>query len=449
MIMKLQPSEERYIAKFPTSKALYEKALGIIPSGVTHDARFVKPFPIYITHGIGSHIWDVDGYEYIDYFGGHGALMLGHAHPSLIAAVNEQIVKGTQWAACHELEIEWAELIKSLIPSAESVQFVNSGTEANMLGIRLARAFTNRNKIVRFKGQMGGWYDALVIGNREPVGIPPAVIENTITIPINNEEMLKQALKGKDVAVLVCEPAGAYSGVTGIAPFFYRVMREMTKQYQTLLLFDEVVTGFRYAPGGVQAAKGVVPDLTTLGKNVTGGLPGAGAVVGRADIMDLMSFKDVEWDQYKRVYHPGTFSGNPLCAAAGIATLKILATGEPQKQANRMTTLLREEIEGVMKHKHLEGCAYNEFSCCHIYFGSCEMREKCDRVICLHDTKVRTENVGHALHRNLALHGVHTTGRGVDLFLSAVHNKKDIAETIKAFELSIDTMINEGTLKGQ
>ncbi len=446
--MKPQSTEERYIAKFPKSKALYEKAVGLIPSGVTHDARYVKPFPIYVTHGKGSHKWDVDGYEYIDYFGGHGALMLGHAHPSLVEAVNEQIVKGTQWAACHEMEIEWAELIMSLIPSAERVQFVNSGTEANMLAVRLARAFTGRDKIVRFRGQMGGYYDSLVVGNREPVGILPAVVENTIAIPVNDEEALEKALSGRDVAVLVCEAAGAYSGVTGIAPSFYKVMTDLTKRYGALLLFDEVVTGFRYSPGGVQAAKGIMPDLTTLGKNVTGGLPGAGAIVGHADIMDLMTFKDAEWNRYKHVYHPGTFNANPLCAAAGIATLKILATGEPQKQANGMTTWLRQGIEHVIKQKGVEGCAYSEFSCCHIYFGSCKMRDKCDRIICLNGTKVRPENVGNTLHLNLALNGVHTS-RGVDLYLSAVHSEQDISETINAFEHSINTMIDEGILKGR
>lgn len=443
-MIKPQSSEERYIAKFPKSKVLYEKAVAIFPSGITHDARFVKPFPIYVTHGKGSHKWDVDGYEYVDYFGGHGALMLGHGHPSLVKAVNDQIVKGTQWAACHEMEIEWGELIMSLIPSAERVQFVNSGTEANMLAVRLARAFTGRNKIVRFRGQMGGYYDSLVVGNREPVGIIPSVVENTIAIPVNDEEALGKALSGKDVAALVVEPAGAYSGITGIASSFYKAMVDLTSRYGTLLIFDEVVTGFRYSPGGVQAVKGIKPDITTLGKNVTGGLPGAGAIVGRADTMDLMSFKDAEWNRYKRVYHPGTFAGNPLCAAAGIATLKILATGEPQKRANDMTTLLRQGIERVMRQKGVEGCAYSEFSCCHIYFGSCEMREECDRIVCLNDIKVRPENVGNALHLNLALNGVHTSSRGVDLYLSAVHSEQDISETLKAFELSIDTMIDEG-----
>jgi len=153
--MANQSSVEQYIAKFPKSRALYEEAKGLFCRGVTHDIRFVNPFPIYITHGKGSHKWDVDGYEYIDFFGGHGALMLGHAHPSLVQAVNEQIIKGTQWAAGHELEIEWAKLIMNLIPSAERIEFTNSGTEANMYAIRLARTVTARDKIVKFNLKRG------------------------------------------------------------------------------------------------------------------------------------------------------------------------------------------------------------------------------------------------------------------------------------------------------
>ena len=451
--MQQQSSVEQYIAKFPKSKALYEKAKGVFRNGITHDARLYKPFPIYITHAKGPHKWDVDGYKYVDYFGGHGALILGHAHPSLVKAVNEQIVKGTHWASCHELEVEWAELIRSLIPSAERVEFTSSGTEGNMLAIRLARAFTGRNKIVRFRGQMGGFYDSLMVGGIEPWNIPetsgllPIVVESTIAIPVNNEEALEKALSDKDVALLVCEPWGAYSGVTGIAPFFYKVMKDLTRKYGTLLHFDEVVSGFRYSPGGIQAAKGIIPDLTTLGKNVTGGMPGAGVVVGRADIMDLFSFKDDEWNRYKRVSHQGTFNANPLCAAAGIATLKILATGEPQKHSDRMASILRQGMERVIKGRGLNACAYGDSSIAHLYFGNCGMREKCDRVVCLNDAKEPHGKIDQALCVNMTLNNVHTAARGIVYFTSAAHSFKDISETIHAFERSITTMIEEGALQ--
>jgi len=453
--MANQSSVEQYIAKFPKSRALYEKAKRIFRNGVTHDARLVKPFPIYMTHGKGSHKWDVDGYEYIDYFGGHGALMLGHAHPSLVKAVNEQITKGTQWAACHEMEIQWAELIMKLIPSAERVEFTNSGTEANMLGIRLARAFTGRNKIVSFQGQMGGWYDSLMVGGGEPWNIPitsgllPCVAQNTVAIPVNDEEALEEALHNRDVASVLYEPPGAYHGTVGTTLSFYKALRDLTKKYGTLLQFDEVVSGFRDSPGGIQAAVGVIPDLTSLGKNVTGGMPGAGAIVGRADIMNLLSVKDGdnEWNRYKRVPHHGTFNANPLCAATGIATLKILATGEPQRQANNMATLLREGMERVMNQRGINGCAYCNGGSAHLYFGNCQLRDECNRIDCLNSTKIRPGGVGQALGINLTLNGVHTIGRAVDFFVSAVHTEEDINKSIMAFDISLGTMVSEGVLR--
>lgn len=447
-----QSSERLYSIRFPKSKILYEKAKGLFSRGVTHDGWFLLPFPIYIADAKGSHEWDVDGYEYIDYFGGHGAFLLGHAHPCLVEAVNEQIQKGTQYGGCHELQVEWAGIIKSLIPSAERIEFTNSGTEANMLAIRLARAFTGRNKIVRFRGQFGGFSDHVMVGIYPPWDIPnssgvlPADIENTIVIPVNNNEALERALSNRDVAILMVEPAGAYSGVTGIAPSFYKVMRDLSAKYGTLLHFDEVVTGFRYSPGGVQAAKGVIPDLTSLGKIVNGGMPGAGAVVGRADVMDMLLFKDDQWNRHKRVSHPGTFNGNPLCAAAGIATLKILASGELQRKADEISQMLRERLQQAIDEHDLAGCVYGDFSVYHFYLGDCVMQNECDKTVCLNDDKVRAPKVGRSLAINLMLNGVHPPARGYDGFISAVHSAQDIDKTVEAFSTSLETMIREGVL---
>jgi len=442
-MMRNQSIEERYIAKFPKSKALYEEAKSLFPRGVTHDSRYILPFPIYVTHAKGSHKWDVDGYEYIDYFGGHGAHILGHGHPALVNAVKEQMEKGTQWAACHEMEIEWGNLIKRFFPSAELIEFTSSGTEAGMMGIRLARAFTGRSKVVRFEGQFGGWYDSMVggAGGQTTVGgILADIAQNTLVIPANDERALERALSNRDVALLVNEGVGAFGGVIGIAPSSYSVMRELTLKYGTLFMLDEVVTGFRY-PGGLQQTKEINPDLTMLGKILTGGVPGAGAIVGRADILSLISFKDDEWNRSKRISHPGTFNGNPLCAAAGIAVLKVLVTGEPQRKATNMATLLRKGFERVLKARNVDGCAYNEFSVVHLYFGSCEMRSQCNRKICLNSAKVRSTRIGNALNINLTLNGVHNMARGYEFLLSSVHSEKDIDDTIKVFDLSIKAMI--------
>ena len=451
--MAIQSSEERYCARFPKSRELFERAKTLFSRGVTHDAWYVVPFPVYMTKAQGSHEWDVDGYEYVDYFGGHGALLLGHAHPSVVEAVNKQIQIGTQYGACHELQLEWAEWIKKLVPSAERVEFTNSGTEANMLAIRLARAYTGRNKIVRFRGHNAGFSDHVMVGLNPPWDAPnsggllPADVENTIVIPMNNEAILEQALSKRDVALVMVEAAGAFSGVIGIAPPFYKTMRDCTRAYGTLLHFDEVITGFRYSPGGVQGAKGVVPDLTSLGKIVTGAIPGAGAIVGRQAVMDLFLFKDEGWNRTKRVSHTGTFNGNPLCAATGIATLKILASGEPQKRANEIAQKIRQRMEQVIDEHELPGCVFGDFSVYHIYIGECEKRGTCDRSVCLNDTKVRPENIGKSLAINFMLNGVHTPNRGYDGTVSAVHTETDIDKTILALNESLDAMGREGLLK--
>ncbi|GAI21339.1 unnamed protein product, partial [marine sediment metagenome] len=256
--MVKQPSEQRYAAKFPKSKALFERAQGTFPRGVSHDGWYVSPFPIFMTKAKGSHVWDVDGYDYIDYYGGHGGKMLGHAHPAVVEAAKKQIENGIQYGSCCDLSLEWAELIKRLVPSAERLEFTNSGTEAVMMGIRMARAFTGRSKIVRFQYHFAGGYDAVLVGYRKPFDLPisagllPATIENTIVIPSNNEQALEDSLRKRDVAALIVEAAGSSSGVDGIKPSFYQTMRDLTTKYDSLLFFDEVITGFRYSPGGVQ-----------------------------------------------------------------------------------------------------------------------------------------------------------------------------------------------------
>ncbi|MBI4321557.1 MAG: aminotransferase class III-fold pyridoxal phosphate-dependent enzyme [Chloroflexi bacterium] len=451
--METRTSVEEYAARFPKSRALYERAQGSFPRGATHDIRAVDPFPIYVTHASGPYKWDVDGFEYVDYIGGHGALMLGHAHPSLVSAVSEQVARGTHYGASNELEIEWAELIRSMIPSAEQVEFTASENEACMLAVRLARAFTGRDKIVKFRGQSGGWYDHFMVGAREPwdkptsAGLLAADVANTTAIPFNDEDALVRSLSLRDVAVLMLEPTCGLTGL-GIAPSFYKVIREATEYYGTLLLFDEVVSGFRFAPGGAQVLRGIGPDLTALGKIVAGGLPGAGAVVGRKDIMALLGQSDdPEWNRSKRVGHVGTFNANPISAAAGIATLKILATGEPQAVAAQKASLLRAGVRRAMENRGVAGCIYGESSYCQLHFGNCEMEDDCDRSICLNARLARSPKLGHALHIDLVLGGVHTANWGVDLFVSSTHDDVAIAKTVEAFDSAFGRMERDGILK--
>jgi len=418
--MPNQFSRERYAAKFPKSEALFERAKGTFPRGVPHDGWNVSPFPIFMTRAKGSHVWDVDGYDYIDYYGGHGGKVLGHAHPAVVEAAKKQIENGIQYGSCCDLSLEWAELVKRLVPSAERVEFTNSGTEAVMMGIRMARAFTGRSKIVRFQLHYSGGHDAVLVGYKKPFDIPfsagllHAAVKNTVVIPANNENALEDSLRKRDVAALMVEAAGSSSGEVGIKPSFYQTMRDLTTKYDTLLFFDEVVTGFRYSPGGVQAALGVVPDLTALGKGVNGVVPGAGAIVGCKDVMNMLLFKDDDWNRYKRVSHFGTFNANPFCAATGIAYLEIIATGG--------------------------------FSVLHVYFGNCDLRGQCDRTVCLNAHKVRPPDVGEALYMNLALNGVKPPPHGYDFFVSAVHTREDIDNTIEAFGISLEAMVEENKL---
>lgn len=453
--MENQNSEQRYAAKLTKSKALFEKAKNVMSRGVAHDIWYVLPFPIFLKKAKGSHVWDVDGYEYIDYYAGHGGDILGHAHPAIVEAVSRQIKDGTQFGTCCDLSIEWAELLTKLYPSAERVEFTSSGTEAVMLGVRLARAFTGRNKIVRFQHHFGGGYDAVALGTDPPFDVPcsagilPSAIADTIVIKVNDEETLENSLKNKDVAALILEPAGCHSGVIGIKESFYRTMRDLTQKYGTLLFFDEIVTGFRYSPGGVQAAKKIIPDLTSLGKDVTGTIPGAGAIVGRKDVMDMLIYKDgdVKWNRFKRVSHAGTFNANPLCAAAGIACLKLIATGEPIKKANEMAKMLRDGLQYEMDKRNISGCVWNAgFSILHVYFGNCELRNKCDKTICLNQNKVRPPNIGNELYRNFALNGIKVRTSGYGFLVSAAHTKEDINKTIEAFSVSLESMAAENKL---
>ena len=444
---------QRYEAKFAKSKALFERARKVMPRGVSHDQWYADPFPIYMRRARGSHLWDIDGNEYVDYYGGHGGKMLGHAPAAVVAAVQHQIERGTQYGAVCDLAVEWAELIQKLVPSAELIEFMNSGTEAIMYGIRLARAFTKRDKVVRFQFHFAGAYDAISVGNKKPFDVPvsagilPSTVQDTVVIPMNSEEALENALKKRDVAVVIAEAAGSSSGVVGIHLSFYDVMRKLTARYGTLLFFDEVVTGFRYSPGGVQAAVGVTPDLTALGKGVTGVIPGAGAIAGRKDIMDLLLLKDEEWNRYQRVSHSGTFNANPLCAAAGIAYLKIIATGEPTRMSNQKARQLRDALQQQMDERGIAGCVYDSgFSVVHVYFGHCHLIEQCERVVCLNADKTRDPGAGQALFMNLALNGVKTPTRGYDSFLSAVHTEDDLKKTVEAFGRSLDALLEEKKL---
>jgi glutamate-1-semialdehyde 2,1-aminomutase len=429
----------------PRSAALAARARTVLPSGVTHDNRYFSFGPIYIDRAQGSRKWDVDGHEYIDYWMGHGALLLGHSPPPIVEAVVRQMPKGTHYGGSSELEVQWAELIHQLVPSAERVRFTASGTEADMMAVRLARAATGKTKLLKFEGHFHGWSDPMTVGFFAPfdvpasVGIPPKVQETVIAVPNNDLAAVERVLStDDDIACVILEPTGASYGTIPIAEGFLAGLRELTTRYGVLLIFDEVITGFRYTPGGVQALTGVIPDLTALAKIVAGGLPG-GAVVGRADLLAPLEFRaDPHWNRFSRIHHPGTFNANPLSAAAGVAMLEIVAQGEAHPYLDQYGERLVTAMNGALRQAGVEtGCVYGNGSIFHVLLVPGPQADEHGHLVPGSADLVTLRN-GNPPAIKAALHQA-LLARGVDLMsgqhgmCSTAHTQADFDQTVQAF----------------
>ncbi|HEX2987161.1 MAG TPA: aspartate aminotransferase family protein [Chloroflexota bacterium] len=431
--------DQDYVLHHSTSQKLYQRALEIYPSGITHDTRYLSPFPIYVTHAKGSHKWDVDGHEYIDYLVGHGALILGHGYPDVVEAVQQQVAKGTHYGACHELELEWGDLVKQLM-GMERVKFLSSGTEATMMAMRLCRAFTGKDKVLKFRGHFHGWHDYATIGVDPPydlptsLGVPEAVQGTVLAIEPNNPELLDRTLtENKDIACAIIEPNGGHWGTTPVTPDFLRQRREITQKHGVLLIFDEVITGFRHSPGGAQALYGIKPDLVTMAKILAGGLPGGG-IAGRADVLDQLCFRATPQEtRRQRVAHPGTYNANPLSAAAGVAALKVVATGQPHEQANKMGQRLRDGMNAVLQEADVEGRVYGELSYFHTYIGPGAQQLAGDSTSpAAHAQLVGSNQAARmSLMVKMLEKGMHFMANGG--MISQAHTEADIDRTIEAF----------------
>jgi len=342
------------------SKKLFHEAQSYLPGGVDSPVRAFKAvggIPPFVTRGQGSKIYDVDGNEYIDYVCSWGTLILGHAHPRVVAELKSAVERGTSFGTPTELEIKLAEMISAAMSSIEMIRFVNSGTEATMTALRLARAFTGRDKIVKFAGCYHGHADGLLVkggsglatlGIPDSPGVPSGYAENTLVAPYNNVEVVRQIfeLYPKQIAAIIVEPIAANMGVVLPQPGFLKGLRQLTHEFGSLLVFDEVITGFRVAYGGAQALYNVTPDLTCLGKVIGGGLP-VGAYGGRREIMRMVS-------PVGPVYQAGTLSGNPLAMTAGIETLKILQQPGAYKQLEMKSASLEEGITRATSRAGIE-----------------------------------------------------------------------------------------------
>ncbi len=435
----------------PRSRELFERAREVMPAGISHDSRRLEPFPLYIERAAGSRKWTADGQELIDYVLGHAALVLGHSHPAIVEALRSQASVVTHPGGCHRLEVEWAEAICRLVPSAERVRFVMSGTEATMLAMRVARAVTGRDVIVRIQGHFHGWHDYatgdpdLDFDTAASAGVPKRVSETVRVARLNDIEDLERALAPGDVAAVILEPEGARSGTIPPPDGYLEQLREATTRAGTLLVFDEVVSGFRASPGGVQQLAGVTPDMTALAKAVAGGLPG-GALCGRADVMEIMA-----WPAGRaRVLHQGTWNGNPLAAAAGIAALELLADGAVQRRLTAMAERLRAGLNGVIGRSGVGGFAFGGHSAFRIMLGddlphSLDPLELVATLTPARLLKGMQPSVAWDVQRALLLEGIDIM-RGDHGWLSTAHDEAEVDTTVAAFERAVARLVDSGTL---
>jgi len=438
------------------SKQLFAEALKYIPGGVNSPVRAFRAVggqPFFVNRAKGARVWDVDGNELIDYVCTWGPAILGHAHPKIISAVKAAADHGTSFGIPNPLEVTMAKLICSLVPGVQKVRMCNSGTEACMSAIRLARGFTKRDKIIKFEGCYHGHVDSLLVkagsgaltfGHPDSAGVPAAFTQHTIVLPFNDVETVKAAFAANknQIAGIIVEPVPGNAGLYPPKPGYLEFLREITKVNGALLVFDEVMTGFRLAPGGAQERFGVTPDLTCLGKIIGGGLP-VGAFGGRAEIMDWLA-------PLGPVYQAGTLSGNPLAMAAGIATLELLSEGrvtrvpkkKPEAKSGRRRTPPSER-NVYQRLEELGGQLEAGMKAAAKSAGVPVTFNRCGSMFCAYFTGQPVWSLADAMKSDRArfaqfFHGM--LAEGIYLapsqfeagFISTAHSKTDIEKTVGA-----------------
>jgi glutamate-1-semialdehyde 2,1-aminomutase len=408
------------------SEELFHRAQETIPGGVNSPVRAFRNVggnPVFIARGEGSHIFDVDGNEYIDYVGSWGPLLLGHRHPDIVAALEGALAIGTSFGAPTEQEVELAEAIRDAVPSIEMVRLVNSGTEATMSAIRVARGFTGRDLIVKFEGCYHGHVDSLLVkagsgvatlGIADTQGVPKAFCDTTIALPFNDAEAVEQAFRahGNRIAAVIVEPVAGNMGCVPPLPGYLEALRDITARFGALLVFDEVMTGFRVAFGGAQQRYGIRPDLTTLGKVIGGGLP-VGAYGGRKDIMRKVA-------PVGPVYQAGTLSGNPLAVAAGLAMLRYLKR--------------HPEVYVQLEARTAELCAAAPAGVTVNRVGSMFTWFFTDQPVTDYESAKRSDTARFAqFFRGMLARGIYLAPSQFEAaFVSAAHSEEDIRETVAA-----------------
>jgi glutamate-1-semialdehyde 2,1-aminomutase len=418
------------------SKDLLMEAQKIIPGGVNSPVRAGRAVgidPPFIQRADGCFVWDVEGKRYIDYVGSWGPMILGHRPPEVIQAISEALENGTSFGAPTELEVQLAAMIVEAMPSIEMVRMVNSGTEATMSAIRLARGFTGRDLIVKFDGCYHGHSDSCLVSAGSGVatfcipgspGIPPDLARLTISLPYNNLEAVELAVGkyGQRIAAVIVEPIAGNMGVILPVEGFLEGLRRLTREHGILLIFDEVITGFRVSPGGAQELYGIVPDLTCLGKIIGGGLP-VGAYGGRRDIMSRIA---PEGD----VYQAGTLSGNPLAMAAGMTTLMILKNREVYTKLEEKSKRLFSCVEEAAEHAGVDIVSNRAGSMGSIFFT--------DNPVVDFDAVKKTDSSRYSLfYREMLTQRVYLAPSPFEaMFISLAHNEEALKKTVDAASLS-------------
>lgn len=439
--------EQRYFDLHTGSAERWATAREIFPDGVTHDGRRMSPFPLYGTHGEGGAKWDVDGNRIIDFWTGHGSMLLGHAHPEIVRVVQEQVAIGTHLSMSSDLEIRWAQLVQQLIPSAEKVRFHSSGTEATMMAIRMARAYTGKTKVIKFEEHFHGWSDYLAAGGAGLGGIPQETLSTMIVLPPNDIGAVEQALQqSDDIAAIILEPTGAHMGLEPIRPGFLHELRDITEKSGVVLIFDEVVTGFRVAKGGAQDLYGVTPDMTTMAKILGGGLPG-GAVAGKADIINMIEGTN---DPDRRIAHNGTFNANPLSAVAGIKALELVANTDVNERAAAMGERLKAGMNEMLTKLEIPGCATGINSLIFLRLNvEADAADPDKNANAARDMR-NADDAEMQTQLGLAMlnHGVHTGNAhgGARFILSAAHTEQDIDDSVEAIGSALAEVREQGLI---
>ena len=446
----------RYRERTPGSQERSRAARSVFPSGIVHDSRRVLPYPIYVERAAGSHKWDADGNEYVDYHGGHGSLILGHCDPQVTRAAQRQLELGTHPAACHDLEVRWGTLVKELVPCAERVRFNSSGTEANLMALRLARAVTGKKKLVRLKGHFHGWQDHAAFGvddhfdGSATPGLLEEIADHVLLASSDDLEGTRALLETRDdIAAVMLEPTGGSFGVLPIRDEFVHMLREVTAERGVILIFDEVVTGFRVARGGAQAHYGITPDLATFAKILAGGLPG-GAVTGPVSILERLDFEAAESKGFEKIGHQGTYNANPVCAATGVACLERVASEDVCDRANRNGAELRAALNEVLAEERVPWAVYGEHSGFYFFLnpdGADIDPRAFDPLEAGFDTLKQGAKhpVARKLRLAMSIGGVDLSGKPGGL-TCAVHTGDDIAWTAHALRESIRMLRAEGEL---